>query len=152
MMTISWKLLIEAFDGTFEPISWRLSHDDAPQGESVFTPVSEHILGYWLELQDDAGKVLYRRFIHRLPLGLAANWEHWRTRQRSHARYWLQIPHLREAKRVALFEQYIPAPEAKTLTCRQHFCAALPAINQKSSAFIAAKPFKPQAFRHVALC
>lgn len=151
-MNNSWRLLIEAFDGTFEPVGWRLSGDTAPAGETSLATVSEHILGYWLELHCQAGSVLYRRFVHRLPVGLAANWDYWSQRQRSYIRFWLQVPQLKEAKRVALFEQYIPTPSAKTLTRRQHFCATIPAVQSHQSRLRVAKPPNHETRLNAALC
>lgn len=152
MMNGSWRLLIEALDGRFEPVGWRLNSDEAPEGETNLAPVNEHILGYWLELHCQAGNVIYRRFVHRLPVGLAASWEHWGRRQRSHTRFWLQIPQLDEARRVALFEQYIPSPEAKTLTCRQHFCATIPAVRSHQSRLTPPKPLNHYTKLQTALC
>lgn len=152
MKIASWRLLIEAFDGTFEPMGWRLSSEAAPQGVPSLAPVNEHILGYWLELHGQTGQVLYRRFVHRLPVGLAANWDYWGQRQRSLTRFWLQVPQLVEAKRVALYEQYIPSPEAKTLTCRQHFCAPIPPVQSYQSKFTAPKPPNHYTTLNAALC
>ena len=152
MVKDSWRLLIEAFDGTFAPVSWRLSGDTPPMGEANLAPVNEHILGYWLELHCQKGQVLYRRFVHRLPVGLAANWPNWGQRQRSHARFWLQIPVLPDAKRIALYEQYIPAPDAKSLTCRQHFCATIPTEQSHRQRLTTRKPTNTYKTLNTALC
>ena len=116
---------VRASESVFTPERVETHHDSAPESEPLLHAVPPAVIGYWLDIQDWAGHVIYRRFIHHLPHNLGLTWEDWSCRQRAKAAYVIKVPALTTAHKIALYEQKITAPRQHKPVQLCHFSLVL---------------------------
>lgn len=109
---IVYKLFLKVQSGTLEVGKLQTAEGVPPKGEaSPEQPVPAHVIGYWIELADKAGRVLYRRFLHNtLPFNLLAVVPAWSERRRTRTRFVIELPVVANATRIELFEQSLASP------------------------------------------
>jgi hypothetical protein len=109
-------------------------NDLAPEGHPHTETVAASIIGCWMEMNDARGKVLYRRFLHYLPLNLPTIWHEWSMLKRKNARFYVDLPALEAAYELALYEQKYASPCAALPSRYCHFTCAINAKIVKANA------------------
>ena len=118
-------LKVRANENVFTPERVEYHSDNVPVGEPLSHAVPASIIGYWLDIQNREGHVVYRRFIHHLPHNLGLTWQGWSCRQRAKAAYAIKLPALKAAHKIALYEQKITAPRQHKPVQLCHFSLVL---------------------------
>ena len=116
------NLLIKLDDNALVVKSLKKSEGQAPSGEKTpEAPVPNSVIGYWVDVTDDQGLVLYRRFIHnKLPFNFQEECRKWSKRRRQRTRIEIQLPALSNAKVVRLYEQSLKHCEQREPDRRCH--------------------------------
>lgn len=117
-----FRIRLKANHKAFQIQKFETADGQAP-GDSINLdePVAAGVIGYWIDLVGQDCEVLYRRFIHNLPLNLPHSWQHWGKRQRNRANYCIEIPALPDAQYVNLYEQRIPSPQQRKPERQKHW-------------------------------
>ncbi|BCD96662.1 hypothetical protein [Marinagarivorans cellulosilyticus] len=118
---------VRASESVFSPERVEHHHDSAPASEPLSRAVPPAVIGYWLDIQNVKGNVIYRRFIHHLPHNLGLTWAGWSYRQRAKAAYVIKLPALEAAHHIVLYEQKITSPHQHRPTLHCHFNLTLQA-------------------------
>ncbi len=130
----SFRLTLRANKDAFTVERLMSVNDLAPRGHSHTEAVAAAIIGYWIELNDAHGKVLYRRFLNYLPLNLPIIWHEWPILKRKNARFYVDLPALETACELALYEQKYASPSAALPSRYCHFTYAISARAYKVGA------------------
>ena len=124
----SFRLTLRANKEAFVLESLTPTDDVAPAGQPHTETVAASIIGCWVEIKDKRGDVLYRRFLHYLPLNLPATWHDWPMLKRKNARFYVDLPVLEAGYDIALYEQKYASPIATLPSRYCHFTCAINAI------------------------
>lgn len=84
-------------------------------------PVPNSVIGYWVELLSQDSQVLYRHYLHTLPLNLPLCWQLWGKRKQRKAQYEIEVPALPQAHFINLYEQRFNSPQQKSPEKERHF-------------------------------
>ncbi len=110
-----------------------------PQGEQQpFDPIEPTIIGHWVELKDDRGDTVYRRFLHNvLPLNYLVEMEATLKDHRSDntaSTFEVLIPIPDGNCELVLYEQSLPGPAEKKTRRMQHIKVRLDSEEDLTSA------------------